>query len=307
VVVLQGEVARLDIRAEADHELLVGSEDATTCVVAVAECAVAGVLATAHFDEGTCTPGCAAQLLAGMVAPVLFLCGAYADGKGTGARVAAELLTSLHHMDVRIDVRLACLGRRNTCPSGKPLARDLLYDQRGGVAAPLRVCVPVEGEAGEPLPGYTLRHARMWLSAGDGEDFGPRLHEVYSSDSGRAVTVPRFEYQLDKRRSEFFYLCLGIPDDVMLEHTSTSPTDERPEFSRVLRATFRWILSHPTDASCFTGGAAIQYAWDAKESGWLRQAGAPRLVCGLAEAKAEAAVAAVAASPAPPRQLQPQH
>lgn len=76
-------------------------------------------------------------------------------------------------MDVRIDVRLACLGRRNTCPRGKPLARDLLYDQRGGVAAPLRVCVPVEGEAGEPLPGYTLRHARMWLSAGDGWGMPP--------------------------------------------------------------------------------------------------------------------------------------
>jgi hypothetical protein len=67
-----------------------------------------------------------------------------------------------------MEVRLACIGARNTAPDGAPLARDLLFEQRTGQAAPLRVAVDSSDAVyGAPLPAFTLREARMWLTNAD--------------------------------------------------------------------------------------------------------------------------------------------
>jgi hypothetical protein len=126
LVVLQREMATAQTRGE--PPLLIGSEDATTCVIAVAKCSETGWVCATHVDDGNLMKETVEALLGDMINPVIYLVGAYRDKKGTGVNVAASLLRELHSDKRAIDVKLACLGSRNTSPEGKPIARDLLLD-----------------------------------------------------------------------------------------------------------------------------------------------------------------------------------
>eukprot|EP00951_Prasinocladus_malaysianus_P011843 scaffold87752_cov41-Prasinocladus_malaysianus.AAC.1 len=94
VVVLQGETATINTKE--DDAIAIGSEDATTCVVAVAECSEEGLISCAHFDQGTVTELAVRRLLNGMPNANIYLCGAYSDAKGTGHKVASALVMNLH-------------------------------------------------------------------------------------------------------------------------------------------------------------------------------------------------------------------
>ena len=113
IVVLQREIAMVQTNEE--PPLLIGSEDATTCVIAVAECRETGWACSVHIDDGiTLMRETVELLLSGMKKPVLYLVGGYCDKEGTGPEVGASLLHELHCNEHVIDVKLACIGSRNT-------------------------------------------------------------------------------------------------------------------------------------------------------------------------------------------------
>lgn len=85
--------------ADLTHEpgLVIGSEDATTCVIAVAECRNSGLVSAVHVDEGVSSAQTASHLLAGMSRPQIYLCGAYCDKESKGPKVASAILRHLHN------------------------------------------------------------------------------------------------------------------------------------------------------------------------------------------------------------------
>jgi len=265
VVVLQGEIARLQRQWE-PRQLLVGSEDATTCILVVAECSETGILATAHMDKRVTTPEAVAQLLHGMNSPQLYLCGGYCDDRGTGHRLVGLLLQYLHADPRPIEIKLACLGESNT-RAGKPLARDLVLDLEHSIPLPVRVSTTTEGEEA-PLPALGLRHARLWLTMRSRDGV---LFEVYN-ETMRRISVGPFRYSLDARLAAFLQACLRMPIEQMMQYTSTSPKDERAEFPHVQRVTFKWILEHPEHSSVFAGESSggFKYLWNEDSGVWIR-------------------------------------
>ena len=255
IVVLQREMAMVQTNDE--PPLLIGSEDATTCVIAVADCRETGWACSIHVDDNTLIRETVELLLSGMKKPVLYLVGAYCDKQGTGPEVGASLLRELHCNETAIDVKLACIGSRNTSPEGKPIARDLLFDTETLRPSPSRVATKCKGES-RKLPGFTLRHARLWL---DMQDRG--VPTPMYDNATKMMAIPAFEYELDARSASFFLAMLQMDSGDMLQHTSTSPEDERQEFADVQRETFMWVLQNPHHTSVFSGDwtHGIAYRW----------------------------------------------
>lgn len=138
--VLQGEaaVARLD-RAPWCDGLLVGSQDATTCLVVVLAAHQQCVFA-AHLDDAELGSN-DLQLLASALdamqqQPRLWLVGGYCDAGGLGPRLAAGLLRLLHDLAAHVRVELCCVGAANTSADGSPLACSLVVDTRTLTARP---------------------------------------------------------------------------------------------------------------------------------------------------------------------------
>lgn len=130
--VLQGEaaVARLD-SAPWCNGLLIGSQDATTCLVVVLasqECVFA-----AHLDDvvlGAHDLALLARALGTMQQPCLWLVGGYCDAHGLGPSLAAGLLQLLHSLPQHIRVQLCCVGPANTSADGRPLSCSLVVNTR---------------------------------------------------------------------------------------------------------------------------------------------------------------------------------
>lgn len=137
--VFQGEKASLSY--DAAQQLIVGTEDATTCVILGLACPATRRVALAHLDDATCNSACVLPLLHGMRGPVrAFLTGGYTDAHGEGQRVCVAVLAALHSAPQRVCLQLACIGAANTDASGAPRCREL------ALALP----------AGEPFPGVHL-------------------------------------------------------------------------------------------------------------------------------------------------------
>lgn len=225
----QGEEATVS----AEEEAILCSSDATTCLIAVlvgsvavapgtaAGAAAAGPIArVAHHDEVT-TSSLAAlqQTVAGLgSAPArLWLAGAYADTRGTGAAVASALLRFLHTCEAALEVQLCCLVQHNTAPDGSPRSTALAVDLRSLSAYP---AAPAPDCRGPLLP------ARMAQFAYGGSP----LRGVYCA----ATRQLRLSLRQGRPPSHYFLLeaaaLLNLDDEELLQRWSTSPQHEPPYF-----------------------------------------------------------------------------
>ena len=80
-------------------------------------------------------------------------------------------------------------------------------------------------------PAAILRSVRLWGGHG-----GRELSVIHTSRSD-GVTVMPFSFQPFSRINEL----LSLPDDIMLEYTSTSPMVEEPEFCDSVRASLKFL------------------------------------------------------------------
>jgi len=85
--------------------LLIGSQDATTCLIAVIWCPASRYVWAAHVDQnlGQADIDSIISALKCMQQPQLYLCGAYCNAGNRGPATAAAFLQVLHSMDVTCD------------------------------------------------------------------------------------------------------------------------------------------------------------------------------------------------------------
>lgn len=116
--------------------LYIGSEDATTCVIAVLRCPITKLTFAAHFDGGTLSDeDSVASAVSAMQCstPELYLVGGYREDKGEGFKASCALLELFHQtVTQEVSLKLACLYSANTDSSGGPCARQLAVDCRTG-------------------------------------------------------------------------------------------------------------------------------------------------------------------------------
>lgn len=87
-------------------------------------------------------------------------------------------------------------------------------------------------------PQMSLRNARLW-SAG-----GPQTHSLHvmHTTTSNDIIISPFAFQalpgMDK--------LMSLPDEILLEYTSTSPCVEEEDFCHTVRATLRFLLEVPS-------------------------------------------------------------
>lgn len=219
---------------------IIGSDDATTCIIVIVRHSGSGAVALSHFDgSGTY------EAVNMMIQKVQELAIGYPEGRielqlvggYTGSSYSAKLfyniLDAFHKLPIEVDLTLACVGHLNTVI-------------RNGIPWPIVYGVGVNMKTGEIFPATFpekgpeeyLRTARYLSSSG-----GEEVIDIYDCNLGMLKIGP-FNYN-PLRAAE---LWLEQNDEFILHQLSTSPEVESPHFVSQIRGTLKYIQENPFPA-----------------------------------------------------------
>jgi hypothetical protein len=259
VCVLQYEAATVLWNAKA----YVGSQDATTCVIAVFVCKRGCTVL--HFDENTVHNEeylrHALRLAKG--GAKLYLVGGYADEQGISFCIVESLLSWLHTQQSCFTICLAFVLGHNT--RMKNVGGNLLVP----VPVVAGVCVTPESDVVPALfedrgPMLTQRMCRFITGCGTTTDL------VFTATGEFTVEPWNFSVCEDERRE--FVSMSSLPDEEILALTSTSPDAEGPGFPGDIRRALRLVCQNPRAELMFPSaadGKALRFTWQIGE-GWTR-------------------------------------
>lgn len=214
---------------------IIGSDDATTCIIAVVRHSGSGAVSLAHLD-GTGTEEAAANMVGKLQQLALGypegrmelqLVGGFTDPHRYSDDLFANIMLSFHRLSVEVDLTLACCCELNTAlgaAGAAPLLCGVGVDVRSGDLFP--ATFPDKG------PDLPLRSARCITG---GQHVGQVL-DIYDNALGMLRIGP-FNY--DPLRG--VDLWLEQSDEFILQHLSTTPTLEPPHFVMQMRATLKYI------------------------------------------------------------------
>ncbi|KAJ8984675.1 hypothetical protein NQ317_015766 [Molorchus minor] len=199
---------------------IIGSDDATTCIIVVLRHSGSGAIALGHFDgSGTDEAVCA------MVQRVQELALGYPEGR-IELQLIGGIMTVFHKQPVEIDLTLACLGQLNSTI-------------RGGIPWPIIYGIGVKfsrQRSPKKGPEEFLRRARQITGL-------PQVLDIYDCNLG-LLRIGPFNYK--PLRGVDLWLEQG--DDFILQHLSTSPDVELPHFVMQMRTTLKYIQDNPFPA-----------------------------------------------------------
>ncbi|XP_049801659.1 protein N-terminal asparagine amidohydrolase-like [Schistocerca nitens] len=255
----QGELAVTEPN-DSNVEVL-GSDDATTCIIAVLRHPVCGAVALSHMDGGG-----VADCVARMIESVKQIAGGSSDGKmelqvfgafgyaqNFSETVFDSVMITFHKHPEKVNVTLACVGDINTTV-------------KDGKHWPSLYGVGINVKTGELFPAVYkdrgpdegLRHARQLCSK-------LRMMEVYNNET-RMLKIGPFDYS-PLNDAEMW---LNLPDEVILHYMSTSPEVEPPHFVSQIRKALKCMLDHPSPINTiFKFNKPRCYVRDETNNGWV--------------------------------------
>ncbi|KAG7296399.1 hypothetical protein JYU34_021551 [Plutella xylostella] len=260
-------VGQRELAAVVPHDKtvsIIGSDDATSCIIVVLRHSGSGAVALAHLDGAGTAEAAAAmaarvqQLAAGYPEGrlELQLVGGFTDPHRFSDDLFANLMLSFHRLSVEIDLTLACACELNTSLSP------------GGAAAPLVTGVGVDLRAGDLFPAtfpdkgpdLPLRSARYITG-------GPHATQVLDIYDNNVSMLRIGPFNYDPLRG--VDLWLQQSDDFILQHLSTTPNVQPPHFVHNIRTTLKFIQQHPFPAvTVFPDNRPHYYRRDEHSGGW---------------------------------------
>ena len=223
---------------------IIGSDDATTCIIVVVRHSGSGAVALAHFDgmgvnEAVCTMVVRVQELSlgypdGRLE--LHLIGGYGDRRGYAEDIFYGIMQSFHKHRLHFDLKQACVGELNTILRG-----DIKYPIVYGVGVNIKTGVIFPASFTDRGPDRQLRDARTFMGA-------RTVLDIYDPTLG-ILRIKPFNY--DPLRG--VDLWLSQSDEYLLRHFSTSPEVEPPHFANQTRATIKFIQEHQCPAKSIFG------------------------------------------------------
>lgn len=216
---------------------ILGSDDATTCLVAVIRHTGSGAVCLCHIDSGSAISEGARDLLKKVQdlsinypdgRYELHVVGGFQDSHGYSEENSISLLHAFHKLPEQIDLVLACICELNST-------------HRGGICWPKFYGLGVNVKTGEIFPAtfpdkgpeMALRSARHFTGA-------HQMLDVYDCHLG-LLRIGPFSYEPLRGVD----LWLEQADDFILRHLSTSPEVEPPHFVLQVRASLKYIRDHP--------------------------------------------------------------
>ncbi|CAG4939079.1 unnamed protein product [Parnassius apollo] len=265
-------VAQRELAAAVPHDKnisIIGSDDATSCIIVVVRHSGSGAVSLAHLDgSGT------GEAAAAMVARALQLAAGYPEGRlelqlvggftdphRYSDELFANIMLSFHRLSEEIDLTLACCCELNTALGAGAGG--------GGGAAPLVTGVGVDVRAGDLFPAafpdkgpeQPLRAARTIT----GGPHSAQVLDIYDNAVGMLRIGP-FNY--DPLRG--VDLWLEQSDEFILQHLSTTPSVEPPHFVHHIRTTLKFIQQHPFPAvTVFPDNRPHYYRRDEQTGCWV--------------------------------------
>jgi len=252
---------------------LVGSAEATTCVIALcfarggsSSSALAAHLSGAKDAHAfsslvarlaDAVPGAALELsLVGAFDPR-----ALAASRGTCEAVLAAL--GQQRDELRVKLVVACVGEANTRREGSrswPRVTAAAVDAATGVV--LGAALATQLFAADAVPFEVERRARLWLD-GPGAALellpaslcGPEPPASPPPELARALQGP---WAMSAFDCHYF---LSLPDQELLRATSTSPDAEHASYAFTMRSVLRFVLARLPDGE--KGGARAEKAQQA--------------------------------------------
>ncbi|XP_031640732.1 protein N-terminal asparagine amidohydrolase [Contarinia nasturtii] len=229
-------VGQREMAAVATHDKnvnIIGSDDATTCIIVVVRHSGSGAVALAHLD-GNGTDEAVSTMVHRVNALAfgypegrieLQLIGGYRDQPGGYAEdLFYTIMQSFHKLPMEIDLTQACVGELNTILRGEtnwPIIYGVGVNIKTGEIFP--ASFPDKG------PDLQLRQARNFTG-------GQTVLDIYDSTAGMLRIGP-FNY--DPIRGVDLWLAQS--DEFLLTHLSTSPEVEPPHFTNQVRLTLKYI------------------------------------------------------------------
>lgn len=214
------------------HVNILGSDDATTCIVVVVRHSGSGAVALAHLD-GSGTD----EAVINMVQRVqelalgypegrieLQLIGGFSDIHLYSEELFCNIMSCFHKHPMEIDLTLACVGELNTTVRGV-IHWPIIY----GVGVNIKTGEIFPATFPDKGPDQALRLARYLTGVS-------QVLDVYDCNLGMLRIGP-FNYE-PLRSVE---LWLAQTDDIILQHLSTTPEVEPPHFVMQIRATLKYI------------------------------------------------------------------
>jgi Protein N-terminal asparagine amidohydrolase len=146
--------------------------------------------------------------------------------------VASSLASS---MSVNMVLKTCAVTSMNDTGYSCPIGRGMSIDVRTGQVS-LAQC---HGSAMGPVP--VLRSVRLWSKT---KGCKPRLNVIHSvtdnlAPAGQIVVQPFHFAPFSEMKA-----LLALPDDVLLQYTSTSPDVEEEGFCHSVRASMKFLLQH---------------------------------------------------------------
>lgn len=222
---------------------IIGSGDATTCLVVCMRHPATGATALGHLDDMRHAAAHVAQLCeslppAGLL-QVFMVGGLFTGQQGCGHTLSSAILHALHSSPQRFLLELALVASLNVDKSHMiahpnaallPAKRGLAVCANTGVAWPAYFASHTRG------PAFLHRSARLWCCQRD-------THALYSfyDPVTAEVTVQPFPAPMTVARAQRL---LSFDDATLLRRTSTSPAAESlPRFIEDVRAIFSAIAT----------------------------------------------------------------
>jgi len=254
-----------------------GSEDATTCHVALLRERNTGTCGVIHIDSDenkqlhdlVCSISLHDMAIPPGAPPIaaedysmaddynvdfdLYLVGGFSDDRNISKSISDALFDYvIKTKSVRFHLKLFCAGSVNT-------------EEREGVSWPKHYGAAIRITSGEVFPAQFLDHGP------DTDIRSTRMHsqadgvlKLVDGESGRIV-IPPFDYQ-PLRNCKYW---LELDDSSLLDRMSTSPKVEPARFCEDMRALFRRMLSDPEPMkTIFKDGQKREYVRDQETGDW---------------------------------------
>lgn len=215
---------------------VLGTDEATTCIMAIIRHTGSGAVSLAHFDGSGLEQGVASVVrrVQELSLPIpegrfeVYLVGGFLDRRAYSESLANQLLYALHKQPVNLHLVTACV-----CELNNVLRGNLNWPTIYGIGVNIKSGEIFPATFPDKGPELPLRSARHFTGCHE-------MCDIYDCTLGMMRIGP-FNYEPMRGVD----LWLSQNDDFILQHLSTSPEVESPMFVMQVRAALKYIQQHP--------------------------------------------------------------